>query len=111
VLTWAIASKGLFRGGEEGIRVNPMRDAFLANFGGLDQWRDSRNPPGFSGFAALIHHLYGSDALAVAVFQADKERTFKAAVDAASAVIAADPRRTQEAWVYLGQLAREKGFS
>lgn len=33
LLTWAVVNKGLFRGGEEGIKVNPSRDAFLLQFG------------------------------------------------------------------------------
>jgi TP901 family phage tail tape measure protein len=32
-LYWGIRYKGLFRGGEEGIKVNPRRDAFMAQFG------------------------------------------------------------------------------
>lgn len=101
ILAWAIASKGLFRGGEEGIFVNPARDAFLANFATLDQWRDNRNPQGFSGLAALMHELTGSDAPAVAVFQASTRRAFEAAVDAVATIGRRDPARTQTAMNYL----------
>lgn len=109
VLTWAITSKGLFRGGEEGIRVNPMRDDFLGHFAPLDQWRDARNPPGFSGFAALVHYVTGSDGLAVSVFRADREASFKAAVDAASAALASDQARTQAGWAYLASISPFRG--
>lgn len=33
LLTWAIVKKGLFRGGEEGITVNPARDEWILQFG------------------------------------------------------------------------------
>src|SRR5262245_9090429 len=32
LLSWAIVDKGLFRGGEEGVKVNPARDAFFNSF-------------------------------------------------------------------------------
>lgn len=32
LLVWAIVDKGLFRGGEEGVKVNPGRDAFFQQF-------------------------------------------------------------------------------
>lgn len=32
ILAWGIITKGWFRGGEEGIKVNPARDAFLQEF-------------------------------------------------------------------------------
>lgn len=36
LLGWAIWKKGLFRGGEESLQVNPRRDQFTAQFGGSD---------------------------------------------------------------------------
>lgn len=46
VLAWAIGSKGLFRGGEEALYVNPARDRYLAFFG----------PPG-TGPGSGFHNL------------------------------------------------------
>lgn len=33
LLTWGILDQGWFRGGEEGVKVNPNRDRFLSQFG------------------------------------------------------------------------------
>jgi hypothetical protein len=36
LLAWGIAKKGWLRGGEEGTKVNPARDAFLRQYGGFN---------------------------------------------------------------------------
>lgn len=102
ILAWAIGAKGLFRGGEEGIYVNPARDAFLANFAELDAWRDTRNPHGFSGLAALMWHLDGqTDAAAVQVFRADTRKAFEAAVENVSRIAQRNPTLTNQTWAML----------
>lgn len=55
VLGWAIADKGLFRGGEEGVKVNPARDQFLSQFGpgGTDA------ASGFGKLAAMLTTITG----------------------------------------------------
>lgn len=61
LLTWAVWKKGLFRGGEEALLVNPDRDQFLLQFGprwqgagkGGPTWEQSGN----GRLAALIFEL------------------------------------------------------
>lgn len=55
VLTWAIAAKGLFRGGEVGVLVNPARDQFLLQFGPGGTGPDS----GFGRLAAALSEITG----------------------------------------------------
>jgi hypothetical protein len=54
-LVWAISSKGLFRGGEVGILVNPARDQFLLQFGPGGTGPDS----GFGRLAAALSEITG----------------------------------------------------
>lgn len=54
LLAWGIADKGWFRGGEEGVKVNPARDRFLAQFASYDYMRDNSNPPGFYGLSSVL---------------------------------------------------------
>lgn len=54
-LVWAIGSKGLFRGGEVGILVNPARDQFLLQFGPGGTGPDS----GFGRLAAALSEITG----------------------------------------------------
>jgi hypothetical protein len=61
ILAWGITSKGWFRGGEEGIKVNPARDAFLAQFAKYDYITDAANPPGFYGLSLILTRLNAHD--------------------------------------------------
>ncbi len=56
LLVWAITSKGLFRGGEVGVLVNPARDRFLSQFGpgGTDP-----QTSGFGRLAAALSEITG----------------------------------------------------
>jgi hypothetical protein len=56
LLSWAIMSKGLFRGGEVGVLVNPARDRFLSQFGpgGTDP-----QTSGFGRLAAALSEITG----------------------------------------------------
>lgn len=83
VLAWGIKQKGWFRGGEEGVKVNPARDKFLAQFA---QYQppgvgDSRNPPGFYGLAALLSQTH-NDRLFSALTAAHTMKEFQAAEQA-----------------------------
>jgi len=60
LLTWAVWKKGLFRGGEEALLVNPDRDQFLLQFGPPSNqhgvsWEDGGN----GKLAALLTQLTG----------------------------------------------------
>lgn len=55
VLTWAITSRGLFRGGEVGVVINPARDQFLLQFGPGGTGPDS----GFGRLAAALSEITG----------------------------------------------------
>lgn len=71
----AVWKKGLFRGGEEALKVSPRRDKFLGQFGG----------PGTeagSGFRVLADRLFALDhheALFTALRSADRVKEFEAA--------------------------------
>lgn len=54
-LVWAISSKGLFRGGEVGVVVNPARDQFLLQFGPGGTGPES----GFGRLAAALTEITG----------------------------------------------------
>lgn len=84
ILAWAIWKKGLFRGGDEALHVNPARDQFLAQFAKWDYMRDSRNPPGFYGLALLLSILTPNDSqgLFAALTRADTMPKFNGAVAA-----------------------------
>jgi len=55
LLTWGITKKGWFRGGEEGVQVNPARDRYLAKWGPPGTGEGS----GFANLAALLTRLTG----------------------------------------------------
>jgi hypothetical protein len=55
VLGLGIGKKGWFRGGEEGIAVNPARDTFLKQFGGPGTGEGS----GFHTLASMLTNLTG----------------------------------------------------
>lgn len=63
LIAWGIMDKGWFRGGEEGVQVNPARDRFLAQFGPYDYMRDNSNPPGFYGLSNILTILGVHDRL------------------------------------------------
>jgi len=85
LLVWGIVKKGLFRGGEEALKVNPARDAFIAQFARYDYMRDSRNPPGFYGLASVLEILQTgagqSSGLYGELQRADTMRAYSAAED------------------------------
>jgi len=77
LLAWAIIDKGLFRGGEEGVKVNPARDRFFdafvqAYFPGAgserqyDAFVQATIDAGMDGneAAALIKAVYAADTMA-----------------------------------------------
>ena len=55
VLAWAIGSKGLFRGGEEALYVNPARDRYIQFWGPPGTGPES----GFSRLAARLTEITG----------------------------------------------------
>lgn len=64
---WAIVKKGLFRGGEEALKVNPNRDKFFAQYGG------------YAGLAELLTVASDgdvADALLKLLYAADTRREF-----------------------------------
>lgn len=79
VLAWAIWKKGLFRGGEEALKVNGPRDRFLS------QWGNPSNKGVGGGAHRLAAQLTsfgagdGGGVLMTDLLRADKERTFKTA--------------------------------
>jgi len=102
LLTWAVWKKGLFRGGEEALLVNPDRDQFLA------QPAISSRPDGSDGSAwtktsswKLAAQLVewgqpdGGGPLWTAVAKADKVDTFTAAARAIQKIYAEHGIRIQ----------------
>lgn len=93
LLTWAIAKKGLFRGGEEGVQVNPKRDKFIAQFG------DSSNKGTGGGGWKLASLLTkdgagpGGGPLFSALQSARKMKTFQAAEDNIISFLAAHGKK------------------
>lgn len=95
LLTWAIWKKGLFRGGEEALLVNPDRDQFLAQFGprwqgegkGGPTWEESGN----GRLAALLFELDhdGTQRLWKALAAADHIKEFETATRDIQAFLAA----------------------
>lgn len=86
ILTWAIWKKGLFRGGEEALLVNPDRDQFLLQFGprwqgegkGGPTWEESGN----GRLAALLTeltHVGGGGPMWKALAEADTIKEFETA--------------------------------
>lgn len=98
LLAWGIWKKGLFRGGEESLKVNPARDVFLQQFGGAGTGPDS-------GFRHLADQLFGLD---------KNEALFKALTDASSmkefdAAVAAIATRLDEAAAAAKDLGDQAG--
>lgn len=92
LLAWGIVEKGWFRGGEEGVKVNPARDAYLSSFAQYDYMRDASNPPGFYGLANILAIL-GRHELFDTLNHADTMAEFSAAVNDIASALA---RATQE---------------
>lgn len=80
------ALKELFGGGEEGVHVNPARDAFLGRFKGMPgDIDDPNNPPGFHALARLLSDLSGEPGggpLFAALTAAETMDAFNRAVEA-----------------------------
>jgi len=93
-LTWAIGEKGLFRGGEEALHVNPRRDQFLAQFGPA-----GTDPK--SGFGRLAAQLStwtkqpGGGSMFQALTKADSVKKYEAAQSAIVQAYAAHGKRIQ----------------
>lgn len=95
LLAWAVWKKGLFRGGEEALLVNPDRDQFLLQFG--PRWQgDGKGGPAWeqSGNGRLAALLFDVDhdqsqALWKALAQADHIKEFTAATRAIQRELAA----------------------
>jgi len=87
LLVWGIADKGWFRGGEEGVKVNPARDNYLSQFAKYDYMRDDRNPPGFYGLSLVLTHL-GQHDLFDQLAKADTMQQFNAVVSAINQAMA-----------------------
>jgi hypothetical protein len=97
VLAWAIISKGLFRGGEEGIHVNPARQEYLQAFN--THYGFPPYDPGLGdgrGFAKACGDVgmpgYEADRLLRRIHAADKDAEWKAATDDATVTFEAYER-------------------
>jgi hypothetical protein len=99
IIAWGVMKQGWFRGGQEGIVVNPARDHFLAHFAPLDYMRDSSNPPGFYGLSWVLTEL-GEGPRFAAVAQAHTKAQLEAAVAAVQGVIAANKAKFAQLWEY-----------
>lgn len=78
LLAWGIIAKGLFRGGEEALKVSPDRDSFLGNFAQFDVAVYPGNPPGFTGLATLLFEMYyRNGAIPEATAEAQKDAIFR----------------------------------
>jgi len=99
VVAWGIIDKGWFRGGEEGVKVNPNRDVFLSQFANFDYMRDSANPPGFYGASLVLTHA-GRHDLFNALVQSRTVAAMQSAIDQIVAVVSA---MTPEQWMQVHQ--------
>jgi len=96
ILTWAVWKKGLFRGGEEALLVNPDRDQFLEQFGPRWQGAGKGGPTfeesGLGRMAQLLFQMVGGpekDRLYNALTQADRINEFVPATQEIQRVMAA----------------------
>lgn len=97
-IAWGITQKGWFRGGEEGVIVNPERDEFKSLFAHLNPYSSScsdPNGPGFYGLAWLMNQL-GRDDLMTKFNQADTRSEFEAAVNEIDMLMAGSAGRVAE---------------
>lgn len=104
ILAWGIIKQGWFRGGQEGVVVNPARDQYLALFAPLDPLRDSRNPPGFFGLAWLLEQLAAGQGGPQGVFGqltgAHTKAQLESAVNAIQGLIAGNRTKVEQLWEY-----------
>lgn len=97
LLAWGITDKGWFRGGEEGVKVNPARDQLLSQFAKFDYMRDSKNPPGFYGLANILT-IMGAHDMFDALMRSDTMAEYSAAVAAiADTLASASPAQLAQA--------------
>jgi hypothetical protein len=91
LLTWAVWKKGLFRGGEEALLVNPDRDQFMAQFGPPSQVTGSYETSGAHKLAMLLTEITGEpngSHYFVNIQRADTVDEFTAAARAIQTVLA-----------------------
>jgi len=93
VLTWAVWKKGLFRGGEEALLVNPDRDQFLLQFAHLPNGTDGSEWTTTNSWklAALLTEVTGQpdgSPYWKALAQADTVDEFTSATQAIKRVLA-----------------------
>lgn len=81
-----IAKKGLFRGGEEAMHVNPRRDRFTAQFGG---------PHGLAARLTTVTQEHGGGPLYAALARADSVKEYEAAQAGIVARLAAAGQRVK----------------
>jgi len=97
-IAWGITQKGWFRGGEEGVIVNPERDEFKSLFAHLNPYSSScadPNGPGFYGLAWLLNQL-GRDDLMTKFNQAENRAMFESAVNEIDMLLASSAPKVQE---------------
>jgi len=97
-IAWGITQKGWFRGGEEGVIVNPERDEFKSLFAHLNPYSSScsdSNGPGFYGLAWLLNQL-GRDDLMTKFNEASNRSEFEAAVNEIDMLMASSAPRVAE---------------
>jgi hypothetical protein len=99
VIAWGVIDKGWFRGGEEGVKVNPNRDVFLSQFANFDYTRDSSNPPGFYGLSLVLTHANRHDLFDALV----QSRTVDAMTAAINQIVAVVSAMTPEQWIGVHQ--------
>jgi len=107
-IAWGITEKGWFRGGEEGVVVNPERDEFKSLFAHLNPYSSScsdPNGPGFYGLAWLLNQL-GRDDLMAKFNAADNRSAFEAAVNDIDFLMAGSAVKVKE----LVDYTRAAGF-
>jgi len=104
IIAWGVTKQGWFRGGQEGVVVNPARDSFLAQFAPMDYTRDGRNPPGFYGMAWLLEAIEPGagqgDGLYGELQHAHTKAAFDAAVTKIQALLAANREKAAQLWEY-----------
>lgn len=103
VVAWGVIKQGWFRGGQEGVVVNPARDQFLAQFAVLDPSRDRSNPPGFYGLAWLLEALSPGNGTGGAFAQltgAHTKAQLESAVGTIQSIIAANRDKAAQLWEY-----------
>lgn len=103
IIAWGVIKQGWFRGGQEGVVVNPARDQFLAQFAPLDVLRDGRNPPGFYGLAWMLEQLaagQGTGGAFAALTGAHTKAQLEAAVSTVQGLVASNSARFAQLWEY-----------